>query len=311
MEDTEMSGVQPKPDLGHSVPLIDRVAVDPTVVASFTTESDFTSLAVSLMVETAGYCCVAAGTLGQSRTWDRDRAAIGGNMVRQYKLLDTFLDQICKHRDETSMIIARLVFETTVNIRFLIKHFSKALIDSYVIQSLRHERKLRDTVRENIENRGGIILPIEDRILQSVERAARGAGVELDNINLKDKRPWGGKNVFEKTRDVGLEQMYSAAFGGGSHSIHGNWQDIYANHLEWDEGRNDFTPKLKWRWPRPQVITSFALVINETVKIYLQFMGGDELSDHFDPLLDDLHARVFELIHAHEKYLSGKRWPNI
>jgi hypothetical protein len=105
MAETEMNGDEPKPALSHSVPLIDRVAVDPTIVASFATESDFTSLAVSLMVETASYCCVAAATLGQSQTWDRDRAAVGSNMVRQYKLLDSFLDRICKHRDESSMIM--------------------------------------------------------------------------------------------------------------------------------------------------------------------------------------------------------------
>jgi hypothetical protein len=50
--------------LGHNVPEIERVEVDQAVIASFTTETDFTSLAVSLMVETASCCCVAAGTLG-------------------------------------------------------------------------------------------------------------------------------------------------------------------------------------------------------------------------------------------------------
>jgi hypothetical protein len=148
-------------------------------------------------------------------------------------------------------------------------------------------------------------------MLRSIERAARGADVDLDKIDLKDKRPWGGKNVFEKAGDVGLEQLYLAAFGGGSHSIHGNWHEIYANHLEWDEGRNDFTPKLKWRWPWPQMITSLALVINETVKVYFQFIGHDELSDYFHPLLNDLHNRVLDLIDAHEKYLSVKQWPKI
>lgn len=296
--------------LGHSVPEIERVEVRQEALTSFKTESEFTSLAVSLMVETASYCCVAAGTLGADPTWDRDKAAVGGNMVRQYKLLDSFLDQVCQRRDETSMILARLVFETTVNIRFLIKNFSKSLIDSYVAYSLRHERKLRDKIHKAIQARNGVILPIEDRMLQSIERAAKSAQIELDDIDLKDKRPWGGKNTFDKARDVDLEELYLAAFGGGSHSIHGNWQEIYANHVEWD-GIADFKPKLNWRTPRPQMVTTLALVINETLKIYFQFIGEDELSDHFAPLLDDLRSRVFELIDAHEQYLSAKHWPAI
>jgi hypothetical protein len=295
---------------GHTVPKIDRVEIDQATIASFTTEGDFTSLAVSLMVETASYCCIAVGTLGQTKIWDRDKAAVAGNMVRQYKLLDSFLDQVCKHREETGMIIGRLVFETTVNIRFLVKNFSKPLINSYIAHSLRHERKLRDRIRANIEARGGSILPIEDRMIRSIERAAEGAGISLDAIDPKDKRPWGGKNIFEKAKDVGLEALYLASFGGGSHSIHGNWQEIYANHLEWD-GAAAFTPKMKWRTPRPQMITSMALIINETVGIYFRFIGGDELSDRFDPLLDDLHNRLLDLVDAHEKHLSTKQWPHV
>jgi hypothetical protein len=286
------------------------VNIDLATIGAFTSESDFTALAVSLMVETASYCCVAAGTLGPQATWDRDTAAVAGNMVRQYKLLDAFLDQVCKHREETAFIVGRLVFETTVNIRFLIKNFSKPLIDSYITHSLRHERRLLDTVRNNIRDRSGITLPIEDRMIQSIERAAKGAAIDIETIDMKDKRPWGGKNIYEKARDVGLEPLYLAAFGGGSHSIHGNWQEIYMNHLEWD-GENAFTPRMHWRMPRPQLVTSMALVINETVKVYFNFIGQDELSEYFDPLLDDLQKRVLDLVHVHEKYLSRKIWPEI
>jgi hypothetical protein len=194
--------------LGHSVPEIERVEIDQAAVEAFTTESDFTSLAVALMVETASYCCIAAGTLGQTTSWNRDTAAVGGNMVRQYKLLDSFLDQICKRREENSVIIARLVFETSVNIRFLIKNFSKPLVDSYVSHSFRHERKLRDRILKNIKDRGGVILPIEDRMLQSIERSAKAAAIDLDQIDLKDKRPWGGKNIFDKARDVGIDDRF-------------------------------------------------------------------------------------------------------
>jgi hypothetical protein len=297
--------------LGHSVPEVERVELDKVKLSSATTETEFTAAAVSLMVETASYSCLAAGALGPKSTWDRDNAAIGGNVVRQYKLLDAFLDQICKDRDETAMIMARLVFETTVNIRFFVQHFSKPLVDSYVKLSLRHERKLRDNIQTSIRGRNGVVLPIEDRMLNSIERAEKAAGVSLDAIDLKDKRPWGEKNLFEKAKDVGLQNLYLAAFGGASHNVHGNWHEIYSNHLDWDEASNSFTPRLKWRHARPQIVTSLALVIIETLKIYFEFVGGDELSQYFDPKLDDLNNRVLDLVDAHEQYLSKKRWPAI
>jgi hypothetical protein len=296
--------------LGHSIPEIERTDVIADQMAAFTSESEFTGVSVSLMVETASYCCLAAGTMGDRETWDRDTAAVAGNMVRQYKLLDSFLDQICQRREETGRILARLVFETTVNIRFLIKHFSSELIDSYISHSMRHERKLHDVIQGKIKDRGGIMLPIEDRMLQSIDRAAKGGSIQIDEIDLTDRSPWGGKNTFDKAKDVGLEQLYLASFGGGSHSIHGNWQEIYANHIEWD-GACSFTPKMQWRTPRPQLITSMALMINETSDVYFNFIGGAEVGEYFGVRLQDLQKRIHRLVKAHETYLSAKQWPNI
>ena len=141
--------------------------------------------------------------------------------------------------------------------------------------------------------------------------ASDAASIKLDEIDVKDKQPWGGKNIFEKAREVGLGNFYSAAFGGGSHSIHGNWHELYSNHLEWEDGSDEFTPKLTWEMPRPQVVTSFALLIIDTVKIFFQFIAGDEASNYFDPLLDDLHDRVLDLVEGHETHLAKKTWPEI
>ena len=60
------------------------------------------------------------------------------------------LDLTSKRREEISFIFARLIFETSVNIRFLIANFSKKLINTYVKSALRHERKLRDVIEANI-----------------------------------------------------------------------------------------------------------------------------------------------------------------
>jgi hypothetical protein len=79
---------------------VERVEIDPAKIAAFTTEEDFMRLAVLLMVEVASYSCVAATTLGASAAWNRNLAAVGGNMVRLYKLLDSFLDQTCQRREE-------------------------------------------------------------------------------------------------------------------------------------------------------------------------------------------------------------------
>jgi hypothetical protein len=56
---------------------VQRVEVGEAQTAAFKPERELT-LAVSLLVETAGYNCIAAGTHGKTKSWNRDIAAVGG-----------------------------------------------------------------------------------------------------------------------------------------------------------------------------------------------------------------------------------------
>jgi Family of unknown function (DUF5677) len=290
---------------------IEAVAIDAEEIRKFTREDEFMELSVRLLVETSSFVCVAACTLGKSSSWDRDHAAVGGNMVRLYKLLHGLLDQLCQRRGELSFLFMRLIFESLINIQFLIKEFSPQLIDSYVGVSLRHERKLRGTVARNITDRGGIILPIEDRMLKSIDRTVRMAGVSLDEEDQKRPRDWGGKNVYEKAKAVGLEHAYLAAIGGGSNSIHGNWQEIAGHHLEWDDSTGRFTPNTDWAPPRPQVPLGLSRIIIETLAIYFPFMAGHAAFEEISPALHDILQRIDLVSKAHENYLAPKTWPEI
>src|SRR5689334_18142168 len=91
-------------------PAVEKVTVDPVAIAAFTREWDFMVLASELLRETTSYVCVAACTLGPTPAWTRDQAAVGGNMVRLFKLLSAFLDQTVQKRYETSAILSRLAF---------------------------------------------------------------------------------------------------------------------------------------------------------------------------------------------------------
>ncbi|MDQ6867094.1 MAG: DUF5677 domain-containing protein [Pseudomonadota bacterium] len=290
---------------------IERVTVDPAAMAKFETEDGFAELAVRLMIETANYACIATCMMGTASTWDRDHAAVGGNMVRLNKLLDCLLDQICKRRGEPTFIFTRLSFEAVVHIRYLIQEFSPALVDSYVKCSLKHERKLHNLIEKNIAQRNGVVLPIEDRMLKSINRTVQAAQIPLDQIEVKGKLSWGGKNIFDKAKAVSLDNAYLAAFGGGSNSIHGNWQEIFGHHLEWHEDTGRFSPKTEWAYPRPQVPLSLCRHVIETLEMYFHFFGGEIADNAFDPALSDLDNRVCEVGFAHENYLASKTWPEI
>jgi Family of unknown function (DUF5677) len=291
-------------------PSVDRVPVDLDSIQSFTREEEFTALAFDLLREVTSYVTIAACVMGQEPRWNRDQAAIGGNMVRLWKILCAFLDQKMQRRYETTTIFARLAFETIVSVRYLAENFDPDLVDSFVRFSFRHERRLADKINQSISERGGEILHIEQRMLNSINRSAQFAGIELESVDLKDRAPWGGKNLKDKAKAVGLEIAYDAAFGGMSHNVHGAWQDLYQFHLESEDGEH-FTPKLSWGNPRPQITLALGQLSIGAVHSSVAFLGGQHVLEELEDQLGDLYDRVHSVNVAHEAYISKKTWPEI
>jgi hypothetical protein len=170
-------------ELESQIANITAVKVTAERLAGFSSEEDFTGLAVDLLVEVGSFVCVAACILpGDTKRWDRDQAIVAGNLVRLYKLISALSDQTCQRRRETMFVFARLVFETIVNVRYLIEFSSPALFASYIRYSLRHEKRLYDRINTNIAARGGEILPIERRMLASIERTVITSGLSLSDL---------------------------------------------------------------------------------------------------------------------------------
>ncbi|MFN5826637.1 MAG: DUF5677 domain-containing protein [Rhodobacterales bacterium] len=291
-------------------PKIERADVSPERIAAFSFERDYVGLGLDLMIEAGSYITIALNILGLDRAWTRDQAAIGGNMVRLYKLFSAMLEQTVNHRRETSFIFARLAFETIVTIRYPLQDYAPTLVDRYVQHSLDHERRLLAKIESNIAARGGIVLPIEDRMRRSIDRIFVSSGMQLQDLPKRKERDWGRKTLYEKAEAVGLGEAYLSMFAGASQNVHGAWGDLYAHHLATD-GDGRFTPNIEWGAPRPQLLYSIAFLSLETAEDFAMFMGGEEVAKHLGPHLDDLRRRLRYADEAHEAYLARKTWPTI
>lgn len=289
---------------------VEKPLVNDEIIAEFADEDDFNRLGVSLLIEAGCYACIAANTLGGREKWDRDTAAIGGNMVRLYKMISALLDQTTQRRRDTSFIFARLIFETVVTIRFLIKYFSPDLVADYIKSSFKHEIKLRRSIERNIAERSGVILPIEDRMIKSIDLAFANSGLDAGDLDGYRERNWGGKNLYEKADDLGMSDAYLGAFSGPSQAIHGAWGDIYAHCLKAD-GDGLFSPNLEWSYPRPQLISASANLTLFAIDDYFRFVGGADLQEKVHEELRDLATRLTAFDQAHERYLAQKEWPRI
>ena len=286
-----------------NIPRVEKVKVDESIVRKFNSEEDYTGLSLDLLIETGSYVCIAGNlSTTESQKWSRDEALLGGHIVRLYKLISGLLDQTCQHRREIGFILCRLAFECVVNLRYLIKHASPKLFESYIAYSLKHEKQLRDTILSNVKARGGAPQEIEQRMLKSIEISFKTSGLKSEDVRAADLKNWGGKSIYDKAKDLGLEAAYLAAFGGGSHNVHGNWQDLLEYHPEThDDG--SFTPVFEWHPLRPQLLNVISLFAIEAIIDYLTYLAPIEFKQIFQAL-DELEKRILLLERLHEEFLS-------
>ena len=178
---------------------IERVPVDRATLEETANPYDHRLAAHSLLREATQLAVLAASLfVGEDDSWSRDEAILTGHQVRLSKLLRWVLEEVGRDRADLFFIAMRSTGECIINFRYLLKHHSPELCSSYVHQSLQADVKLEDTILKNIESRNGEVLPIESRMLASIERDRRHAGVERSEIPTKRIRDFGGRNLFEK-----------------------------------------------------------------------------------------------------------------
>jgi hypothetical protein len=203
-----------------------------------------------------------------------------------------------------------LIFETAVTIRYLVAHQNPEVIESFVKYALRFERELWDEIQRNIKKRSGVITPIEDRMLQSITRASMRSGYSIEDIDLKDRSNWAGKNLYQKSKEVGWDKLYLASFGGMSNAVHGSWTDLYGHHLR-SADNGSYTGTFDWSIPRPQSIFAMIRLVAQVSADLFHYFGGEAVTEHFEPMILSIFDRTTSLTDGHERYLANKTWPEI
>jgi hypothetical protein len=105
------------------------------------------------------------------------------------------------------------------------------VFQGYVVDSFRHEKKLRERITANIAARSGIALPIEDRMLRSIDNAFADSGLRPENVTKQAAKAWKDVDLFRRADKVGVGESYLYLFGGPSHHVHGSWFDLMQYHL--------------------------------------------------------------------------------
>jgi hypothetical protein len=191
-----------------------------------------------------------------------------------------------------------------VNLAYFVEYGSPELFERYIKYSLRQEKRLHNRIAENIEARGGIRLPIEDRMLSSIFAAAEKSGFSIADLSPDEPKSWGERSLYQRAKAVGFEVVYLAAFGGGSQNVHGNWMDLLEYHL--DEDGDGFVPSLEWHRPSPQVGLAIAQTAADVVTRFFRLVEAFEDIQGLDDRLEDLAERINRANVGHERFVTNK-----
>jgi len=248
----------------------------------------------------------------RSLPWTRDEAVLVGLLVRLAKLLSAHADQFEQRRLEVSNYLGRGLFETSTDLRYLVRFGTPELFQRFVAHSFTNDLKLRGEIESKIEERAGVVLPIEDRMLTSMQMRFDEAGVTIDEVPESPRDTWGG-SMRDKLKRLGMEEMYQGAFAGPSSAFtHGGWHELVTYHLRQAENGEGYYAATAFSDVRPQPAQLVCVLVTEAVAEYLveQLPEAQERNDLLDQWVA-MHDAAAEMGQLHEDFLGRTGGPEL
>ena len=268
------------------------VEVSEGVIEACREAGTFGGLIFELVKETVGVMdavSVYGSVAGERVLMDRSRAICTGLVVRMAKLLMSAVKlSSAEEHGETVGILSRCVIESSIDLRYLLRKNSDELYERFVKVGLRGERNLYDLINSNNEKRSGVVLGIEARMLDSIERTCDGSGVDMEQVSAR-AGAWGG-NLRAKMRFLGLDDDGYFIQTMMSQSVHGGWSDLVLNHLVAEE--NGYRVNTRHKGTDGKLLGPMALLALAGAREYVVEMCDPGESLPLRERIDDLLSRL-------------------
>ena len=133
---------------------------------------------------------------------------------------------------ESTSILDRCIFESCVILSWLCKSTKEDRFDRYIASGLKTEIEVRNQLQKAIDDRGGVKLNIEDRMLRSVDECLSEAGFDENKI----MRTKGLPDLASMLDYLGHQRFsYTAGQRISSHHVHGTWVGLRNHYIELDK----------------------------------------------------------------------------
>jgi hypothetical protein len=261
-------------------------------------DEDFGEAAFELLKETSMTVVWLCGRIPPT-PFGRDEAIRRGLLKRLNLLGKSLLSDISNNSGYQQLQIVRQIVEVASNYFYLSEDdASGKRHDAYVKHSLAEEKANLRFIAEQIKERGGDSLPIEQRMRRSMERMASAAGIDLDSIPAKKHVGW----PSAEERLKALSPTAYPSYRGGSSALHAGWTVLLLQDITDVEGGFSLDNQIG---PRVQPMTAAGQIIAETAIHYLEAEGDDAERAWFLDRLTVLTEKIRALDEAHEEFLQG------
>ena len=174
---------------------------------------------------------------------------------------------------ETTAIVDRCIFESTVNILWLLQQPTDDRFNRYMAAGLKKDLEFKRRIEAEIDARDCTPLSIETRMLKSIGNNITAAGMTEENVMSTKKLP----DMSSMIDSLGIDRLfYTIGQQIGSHHIHGTWSSLLIHYLQKREieGEFQFGPKGHCDMD-PGQYAFVALMVIEAMKAYVEWVFQD------------------------------------
>jgi hypothetical protein len=238
--------------------------------------------------------------------WPRNQAICAGLLIRISKFMLVITELSADgNRGEVVQALNRSILESAINLEFLVRTKEDKFYERFVKFSLGPERELYDLIQANIAARSGEVLPIEQRMMESINDTCKVSGVKIEDVDRK-YGDWGG-GVRERLKAINKETTYAMVQRIPSHAVHGTWVDLYTNHLEYIVKTDVYAPQPNFTWVDARFLGPTAILVLDSVRPYLERFFSHALDfATLEDRLGDLQKRIINAEQIHERLFSGE-----
>jgi Family of unknown function (DUF5677) len=279
--------------------LLDPYQPDWLVLEGATAEAPFLEAGFYLLRELSQLVAVIA-SLQPEPPLDRNRAILRGLLVRLTKLLRLTLRELMAKECFQQLNVQRSILETLGTLKYLIDDDGNGTrFDQYVMNSLIVERELLEDITDNIDKRDGAVLHIEERMRRSIKGTAQAAGI-TDVSALPGRKKIGWLSAERRVQLLGPNAY--VAYRTGSTEVHGDWTDLFRNHLEYDG--TAFRPRLNDLHIRPHTSLTPTVLIADFIAAYADTLIESDARQYLVVRLQDVSQRAVRVTELHEALLA-------